>query len=480
VAFTTFYLLDDVKLWFHRLELNGGRPTWPQFVQLVNACFGPPLTDSPVSALLMLCHSGSVDDYAKQFMALSCRDTSLTKPLQVQLFITGLGDPLRTDVALQQPASLDDAIIFARAYEQRNISHDGPSTAAWLTPQSLYQSASASALLRVDSGPATSSTSVNKPTTTIRLSPTEIAQHRKDSKCFHYDEFFIHEHKEHCKRLFSIEVVFDEECVGDPSNGDEPTISIHALTEIQPRTGRTMHVHVHIANTLLVALLDTGSTHNFIDTDAATRVGLTLQGSSALRVAVANGDRVTSPGCCRDLSMLIGNKQFILDCYGLSLGSYDMVLGVECLESLGPVLWDFASRTIAFMRNGHHILWTAVSSLMPSPCLAVVSTNLMEDLLQSFASLFDTPTGLPPPQDRQHRICLVLGTASVAVRPYRYAHLQKEELECQCAVMLTQGIIHPSSLAFFAPVLLVKKADDSWRFCVDYRALNTKTVKISS
>jgi hypothetical protein len=60
----------------------------------VNACFGPPLTDSPVSALLMLCHSGSVDDYAKQFMALSCRDTSLTKPLQVQLFITGLGNPL--------------------------------------------------------------------------------------------------------------------------------------------------------------------------------------------------------------------------------------------------------------------------------------------------------------------------------------------------------------------------------------------------
>jgi hypothetical protein len=59
----------------------------------------------------------SVADYAKQFMALSCRDISLTKPLQVQLFITGLGDPLRTDVALQQPASLDDVVIFARAYE---------------------------------------------------------------------------------------------------------------------------------------------------------------------------------------------------------------------------------------------------------------------------------------------------------------------------------------------------------------------------
>jgi hypothetical protein len=98
---------------------------------------------------------------------------------------------------------------------------------------------------------------------------------------------------------------------------------------------------------------------------------------------------------------------------------------------------------------------------MPSPCLVAVSADLMEDLLQSFASLFDTPTGLPPPRDRQHHIRLVPGTAPVAVRAYRYAHLQKEELEHQCAVMLTQGIIYPSSLAFSTLVLLVKKADDS-------------------
>jgi hypothetical protein len=226
----------------------------------------------------------------------------------------------------------------------------------------------------------------------------EIAQRRKDGKCFHCDEFFVHRHKEHCKRLFSIEAVFDEECVGDPSNGGEPTISIHALTGIQPRTGRTMHVHVYIAGTFLNALLDTGCTHNFIDTDAATCVGLALLGSSGLRVAVANGDRVTSPGCCRDLSVSIGNEQFIIGCYGLSIGSYDMVLGVQWLESLGPVLWDFASRTIAFVRNGHHVLWTAAGSPTPSPCLATISANLMEDLLQSFASLFDTPTGLPPPR----------------------------------------------------------------------------------
>lgn len=65
----------------------------------------------------------------------------------------------------------------------------------------------------------------------------------------------------------------------------------------------------------------------------------------------------------------------------------------------------------------------------------------------------------------------------MAVRPYHYPAAHKDELEQECATMLSQGIIRRSTSATSSPILLVKKADDSWRFCIDYRALNAITVK---
>jgi hypothetical protein len=65
----------------------------------------------------------------------------------------------------------------------------------------------------------------------------------------------------------------------------------------------------------------------------------------------------------------------------------------------------------------------------------------------------------------------------VNIRPYRYSPQQKSEIEKQVIEMLQKGVIQHSSSPFASPVLLVKKKDGTWRFCVDYRHLNAITVK---
>lgn len=93
-----------------------------------------------------------------------------------------------------------------------------------------------------------------------------------------------------------------------------------------------------------------------------------------------------------------------------------------------------------------------------------------------FEQAFQEPKGIPPKRGHKHTVVLKDGTDPVSVRSYRYPQFQKDEIEKLVKKMLLAGIIQPSISPFSSPVLLVKKKDGSWKFCVDYRALNKETV----
>lgn len=57
--------------------------------------------------------------------------------------------------------------------------------------------------------------------------------------------------------------------------------------------------------------------------------------------------------------------------------------------------------------------------------------------------------------------------------------MQRKEIEAMIEDMLRTGIIQASSSPFASLALLVKTKDGSWRFCVDYKRLNSITIKDS-
>jgi len=97
-------------------------------------------------------------------------------------------------------------------------------------------------------------------------------------------------------------------------------------------------------------------------------------------------------------------------------------------------------------------------------------------VLQDCAQVFVERKRLPPTREVDHRIPVKLGIDPVNVWSYRYPYLQKNGIENQVVEMLTLGIIRSNNCPYSSLVILVKKKNGSWRFCIDYRALNKVTI----
>lgn len=107
-------------------------------------------------------------------------------------------------------------------------------------------------------------------------------------------------------------------------------------------------------------------------------------------------------------------------------------------------------------------LSTSLVILLPYSSL-LLDTQRMDlyRLITHYAVVFQNPISLPPSRSHDHSITLTTNNP-ICVHPYRYPHVQKSEIERQVHELLTTG--------------MVRKKDNSWRMCIDYRALNHVTV----
>lgn len=245
-------------------------------------------------------------------------------------------------------------------------------------------------------------------------------------------------------------------------------------------------------------------------------LGILVVAHTPFLVIVGNGDSIQCNGCCQDVQVRIAEQDFHISFFILPIHGADLVLGVQWLQTLGSFLSDYSIPSIQFTYNNKPITLTGSTSMTPTAASYaqfyrflftqaidfihslhltsfdkpdsntttktehLVNSNIdpvIKDLLHQYATIFDTPQGLPPDRHQNHHIHLNPNTHPVNIKPYRYPQFQKEIMTNMIHDMLHEGIIKPSTSSFSSPVLLVKKKDGTWRFCVDYRGLNVVTVK---
>jgi hypothetical protein len=102
----------------------------------------------------------------------------------------------------------------------------------------------------------------------------------------------------------------------------------------------------------------------------------------------------------------------------------------------------------------------------------------IKNLLGRHQQVFEAiPPGRPPDRGFEHTIELEEGAKPMITPPYRHPRRFKDEIEKAIKELLAMGHIRPSSSPFASSVVLVLKKDGTMRMCIDYRALNKKTIK---
>ncbi|XP_057766739.1 uncharacterized protein LOC130987132 [Salvia miltiorrhiza] len=273
---------------------------------------------------------------------------------------------------------------------------------------------------------------------------------------------------------------------------------------------RTLKLFSAVDGLKLLTMIDSGASHCFISETVAASLQLPVEPTSTQTVVLGDGSRVHITGVCKAVPLKLDSHLFLITCFVFPLSSVDVILGVSWLATLGDVTANWSNLTMEFYYQGTRVCLRGDPSLTRRACTKTEFSSLtsvdqawvlwvlegesglsqfgkseslnsqqqhdIEILLSDFPRVTSAPAGLPPQRASDHRIVLKEGTSPVSVRPYRYNHSQKDEMEKLIGEMLEAGIIQPSNSPYSSPVLLVRKKDESWRFCVDYRALNKMTV----
>ncbi|XP_027062727.1 uncharacterized protein [Coffea arabica] len=450
IEITEMYLEGKADKWFQGVKIERPRLGWEEFEDLLCRRFNDQTCKDIVEEFNKLQQVGTIDDYQERFEELKplmmIKNRNLDENYFISSFISGLKEEIKLVVRMLKPTTLSEAFELSQ----------------WSSPGDTRE-----------------------PT---KLSAQELQYRRSNGLCFRCGEKYGMGQQckvghSNCMTLEEEEDSAFEDALGEQDEqtrnpGQAMEMSLHALSEALKR--KTITLSGILDGEEVLILVDTGSSDSYISSELVIGMDISYQWvDQPFSVIMGNGSCVTSNAICNGVQWRINQHNF----------RYNLKLKISLHHEGDEIyLHGQADNCDMDLIRGKDL--RTFIEYKRQMCMAISSQQdkdregeseptpqEVETLLQDYKDVFQTPSSLPPSRSVDHEIPLKQEAQPFKLKPYRYPHCHKEEIEKQVAEMLQKGIVKHSNSPFASPVLLVKKKEGTWRFCVDYRKLNEITIK---
>ncbi|PIN25218.1 hypothetical protein CDL12_02037 [Handroanthus impetiginosus] len=357
----------------------------------------------------------------------------------ISCFISGLREEIQGSILASKPQTFQQTVALAKRFESSvdglltklNSIHKPPIHRSAPKPTQNHRNFSSPTKPPFNPRPNTA-----QPTRKL-LTAAGIKVRRDKNLCYNCDETYVPGHR--CKQRHMYLMMTEEEeeayvsdagCEDDCAEEvlfDDGRVSLNAINGHV--SSESIRLWGNIEGKEVNILLDSGSTHCFIDVGVAQLLKTKKEYITPLMISIAGGKKLISRMVCPELKWSIQNTEFVHPVKVIKLGGCDMVLGCDWIRKHGPVTMDMENMRIKIRCMGQKIHLQAITKDNELQLIFGKSINKMFKKGGLWSIWAVEPKELPPKREIEHKIELVPNASLKKQAPYRYSHAQKGEIE---------------------------------------------------
>nr|GMC63077.1 Transposon Ty3-I Gag-Pol polyprotein [Ipomoea batatas] len=376
----SFYMVGQALSWFQWMHRNQQLSSWRAFTIVLEQRFGPSTYVNHRAALFKLCQKTTVAAYQSEFEAISNRVTDLHPDALLDCFLSGLKPAIQAELALLKPSSLSDAIALAKLVEDKLRETRHPYSKFYQPsntfrhnnnvpePNPTHRQDSLPPLLPLPTPPNHKTSLPLK-----RITASEMQSRRAQGLCYNCDERYR------------------------PDIAVDPNNFLLLLVDESSETPEAEETWSSCLRTVFTILIDTGSSHNYLQPRIASFLRLPVDTSTCFSIAVGNGEKLHSAGTCSGVEFVMQGAKFVADFLILEFSGADAILGVQWLEGLGKVVTDHKKLTMEFEHAGQTITLTGnhTPSILPVTNHQLMRLQRVGAVEKYFLLAFPSESSLP-------------------------------------------------------------------------------------